>query len=400
MSSAKHFAILVLASTFSSAALAQSSVRLVLGDEQQAVQTPAQSASGGILYAQTGASTSTLTVYTQGFLFCANVSADNTSASPVTFALAHEDQSFTPAHPWTFTYGSDVLTDVLSFAYANTGLRINTAADTTLFCRGTDELGQMDTSLSEGVFDDSFDSITERNYNHLVNWIPTRGFSWEAPDWSAVPQDGCDTLSGAHVGEDVACAAVTGVSASPTLRAATMLTQTDGVNFTYVFRLDGRAGPQIPNRSPLFELPQVVDGLAAVDPTHPIIRIVDAFEGGDSGRVGYLDAGYNYCFLTALPATLTSTVCNGHSPVSGTGRLNVPITMGAPPVGAGVTQSYYVAVTRPVVSGHPNSSTPVVGAAVILDPAVVGVGGDRFRGDDIVFGFLPSSSGFPWMSNQ
>lgn len=401
MSSAKHYAILLLASTASSAAFAQSSVSLVLGDEQQVVQTPAQASNSGISYAQTGAATSTLNVYTKGFLFCANVSPNNTSASPVTFSLAHEDQTFTPAHPWTFSYGTDVLSDVLSVSYNANGLRINRAADTSLFCRGTDQLGQMSTGLSEGIFDEGFDSVTERNYNHLVNWLPTRGFTWDAPDWNAVPQDGCDTLAGAHVDEDVACAAVTGVNASTLVRAATMRTQTDFVKFTYLFRLDGRAGPQTPDRSAVFALPEVVDNVADVDPSHPIIRIIDAFEGGDTGGVGFLGTEFKYCFLTEqqVPSTLNSSVCNGHSPVPGTGRLNVAITMGGPP-GAGITQSYYVAVIRSVVAGHPNPATPVVAAAVILDPAVVGVGGDRFRGDDVVFGFLPGAPGFPWMTNQ
>jgi len=401
MSSANQLAILAFAVTFSSAAFAQASVELVVGSEGQRVQTPAQSQSGGISYEQTGAATSTLNVYTQGFLFCGNVSADNIVDSPVKFTLSHEDQSFTPAHPWMFNYG----TDVLSFSYGGSRLVVNTAADTTLFCRGTDALGQVSSGSSEGIFDDGLDSATERNYKHLVNWFPPQRFSWETPDWSLVPTDGCDTLAGAQLDEDVACAAVSGVRPSPTVRAGTMWTATDGVNFTYLFRLDGRAGPQTPARQVIFQVPQKIDDVSEVDPAHPAFAIVDAFEGGDSGSVGYLSGGQadvgQWCFLTELPTTLTSTVCNGHQPTDLHGKpLSQKITMGTTPVGSGVTQSFYVAVTRPVAGGHPNASTPVVGAAVIVDPAIVAVGGDLFRGDDVVYGFLPSSTGFPWMVGQ
>jgi hypothetical protein len=402
MSSVKQFAFVLLAGTLSSAAVAQSSVQLTVGKEQQIVQTPTQSSAGGISYAQTGAATSTLNVYTKGFLFCGNVSANDIFASPVTFTLAHEDQSFAPApaHPWSFNPG----TDVLSFAYTNAGLVVNTAADTSLFCRGTDALGQVGTGSSEGIFDDGLDSATERNYRHLVNWNPGDRFTWTAPDWSLVPQDGCDTLAGAQLNEDVACAAVSGVRASPTVRAGTMWTATDGVNFTYLFRLDGRAGPQTPNRQVIFQVPQKIDDVSDVDPLHPAFDIVDAFEGGDDGHVGYLSGAEGtgqWCFLTELPSALTSTVCNGHQPTSLDGKpLSQKVTMGTPPVGSGVTQSFYVAFTRPVAGGHPNASTPVVGAAVIVDPDIVAVGGDLFRGDDIVYGFLPGSAGFPWMVGQ
>jgi len=36
----------------------------------------------------------------------------------------------------------------------------------------------------------------------------------------------------------------------------------------------------------------------------------------------------------------------------------------------------------------------------LLETSVVTEGGDKFRGDDTAFGFLPTSTGFPWMSGQ
>ena len=37
--------------------------------------------------------------------------------------------------------------------------------------------------------------------------------------------------------------------------------------------------------------------------------------------------------------------------------------------------------------------------ALLTEASAVAEGGDRFRGDDVVFGFLPSQ-GFPWMGGQ
>ena len=44
------------------------------------------------------------------------------------------------------------------------------------------------------------------------------------------------------------------------------------------------------------------------------------------------------------------------------------------------------------------SPMPIAAIAVLPDPAVARAeAGDAFTGDDIVFGFMPSSPGFPWM---
>jgi hypothetical protein len=38
-----------------------------------------------------------------------------------------------------------------------------------------------------------------------------------------------------------------------------------------------------------------------------------------------------------------------------------------------------------------------------MDPVLVAEGGDKFSGDDVLFGFMPNGqgpSGFPWMNAQ
>jgi hypothetical protein len=56
-----------------------------------------------------------------------------------------------------------------------------------------------------------------------------------------------------------------------------------------------------------------------------------------------------------------------------------------------------MAFVRPIIGAPPSINEPAVEVSILIDPTVGGVGGDRFKGDDVAFGFIPSSQGFPWM---
>jgi hypothetical protein len=112
--------------------------------------------------------------------------------------------------------------------------------------------------------------------------------------------------------------------------------------------------------------------------------------------VGYLAKTGQYCLLTELPTVLNSSVC-ANAPTHDSLPLPASFTLGQPPIYPGVNQAFYVVVTRPIKGTHGNTQTPVVGVAALLEPAVASEGGDKFVGDDIVFGFMPTSAGFPWM---
>lgn len=365
---------------------------VLVNNSPQTVQTPELAASG-ISYQLGSGQIGALTVFTDGFLFCANVTTP--PLQQVKFTAAHEDQTLVPnAHPWVFPS----VFDVQSINYAGGMLNVNRGSTgallTTLTCHGTDASGAVPSGLTDGIFENAFETAAVTNYSHQVNWLPPAGFDWNAPDWTQVPVDGCDTAA-PQVLEDVACAAVTGYSpattsgnTAPAARASLMWTAFDvsGLKFTYLFRFDGRAVPPL---------------------TSATVQLNEAFEGGSVGMVdGFLAPnGGQYCFLAQPPATLDSTACSGGTPLPLNGPLAATIVLAAPPNGAAVNQTYYVAVTRLVLGGHQSLVTPVVGVSVAMDPAVVAVGGDKFSGDDVVFGFMPTStgfsmSGFDWMSRQ
>lgn len=365
--------------------------------ESQTVQTPATSGESGISYVQSGSGASTLKVYTDGFLFCAN--PGDGFSSPATLAIAHEDKSFSPAHPWLFLTATDV--DTASYSAGSLG--INTASATSLTCLGTADDGAVATDARSGIFDNGYDRVTEVNYNHIVNWLPPQGFDWTDPDWAQVPADPC-TVDGNHPArliENVACVGVTGVRPAPAggnaVRAGTIWTATDGFAFTYLLRFDARLGPQQVGGSPEMQLPppkavEQGDGAAGAQ-----IVITDAF---DSTFLGTSPGDGQYCFLTEFPQVLNSSVCSGQQTYPLDGKpMNQTVALGFPPVGID-TYSFYVAVSRPVVGGHPSLTTPVVAAAALMEYSAVEEGGDEFRGDDVVFGFMPTSNGFPWMSGQ
>ncbi|MEO7325971.1 MAG: hypothetical protein ABIW82_14195 [Dokdonella sp.] len=393
MSSAKHIAVFVFVSTVGFVAVAQAdpaSLSLVINHETQLVQTPTLGAAAGISYA--GGSPSPLKVYTDGFLFCANASTETIISTPAYFATAHEDQSFNPAHPWLFA----TVTDVASVSYDGSTIAINRNNQTTLTCHGTHVDGAIPTHAFDGIFDTGHESATAANYNHLVNWIPDAGFDWATVDWNQVPSDPCNPSASqpARIVEDSACAAVTGVRPAQTagVRAGSMWTATDGVNFTYVFRVDGRFGAQIPGTFNKIQLPSSQPASAS----SLAVQVRDAF---DKNYLGTGPTDGQYCLLTQLPSSLNGNVCTGQAVFPLNGQ---PLSKGfyANPAPQPSSFFYYIAVTRPLAGAHSVITTPVVGVAIMVDPAVAAEGGDKFIGDDVVFGFMPTSTGFPWMVGQ
>lgn len=367
---------------FAGAVLAVSAVsnghaapHLVINNASVAVQTPSTAASG-IVYRTNGGS-AFLTVYGEGFAYCANVGAPATSA--VTLTLRHEEASPNGPHAWTFP----TVTDAQAVGYRNGVLTINRDAGgphlSTLTCQMAGADGVIAHGLSEGVFENGFGSRTSANFERMVNWLPPAAFDWTVPaDWSLVPADPCS-----HQGfnprvrmvEDVACVAATGVrpnGQAGAVRAPTMWTAvTKGTQFTYVFRIDGaQVNP-------------------AAGPAKVAVR--DAFDST------YLSAtGSRYCLLQELPATLDSSVCGTRA--ASRELLDIDVPLGN--VDGNGHAFAYVAVTRAIIGAPQSGDRPVVGAAVLLDPAVADaeVGGDKFSGDNVVFGFMPGSTGFPWMS--
>ena len=348
-----------------------------------------------------GSTTSTLSVYTGGFLFCTNVVVPGNSWNTlVTLAPLHLDQSFSPSHPWTLPIASDIG----NIAYTGSELNINRnaagALASTLVCHSLGANGEVARWLGDGIFDSGYDTATEENYHHLINWIPSIGFSWLSPDWTQVPTNPCYSSANqpARMVESAACAAATGVrpGSTPSVRAGTMWTATDGISFTYLFRVDVRFGAQPAGSPPAhFQVP-----------TRTSTDVADATSGAyvslhDGYDATYLGAAGSYCFLATptLPTALNSSTCaTANATVSNaSGSLDFPFEVSAPPVGPG-SSSFYVVMSRPVTGAHSNLATPVVGASILVDPALVAEGGDSFIGDDVIFGFMPTSQGFPWMN--
>lgn len=372
----------------SAASIGHAAPHLVINNASVGVQTP--SAAPGISYKATGANAASLTVYSEGFPICANVGEVPPATSIVTLVPRHEEPSPAGPHAWTFPTAIDThpvgyRNGVLSINRDGGSLRLSTLA-----CLAVGADGAIGSGLAEGIFDSDFGSPTSAHFEHMVNWVPPtpplggEAFDWTKPaDWSLVPADPCSQQGlnpRPRVAEDVACVAATGVRSSGqkggAVRAPTMWTAvTKGTQFTYVFRVDAT-------------LIDTGAGSAKV-------AVRDAFDGTYLGATGG-----NYCFLQDLPATLGSSVCGASAkPLDGQKQvLNVDVPLGN--VDGSGHAFAYLAVTRPIVGGPQVSSRPVVGAAVFLDPAAAGadVGGDKFIGDNVVFGFMPGSTGFPWMS--
>jgi len=381
---AAYGSVSVLAQTLPDVAIAAS-----------AVQIPTTAASGLTLTYANGSYN--WTAFTEGFYFCNDVPPGGYAH---VLTLKHEDQTFSTAHPWSFPPVS-----VSTFGYTNGVLKFSAFEAQNLECVSTAIDGSAGSGLADGIFENSYESRTSENFSHLVNWVPPRTFDWSNPNWAEVPVAACDPQSGEtpSVVEDIGCATATGVSsntASGAVRAPTMWTSTDGINFTYLFRVDTRFGPQAPGAQPVMSVPPMSNGVAPAGSSTMTLLIQDAYEGGDANHIGYLSDTGSWCVIYQLPTTLNSSTCAQSGSLSLTGPMTQTFPIGNPPFGTGADQAFYVVINRLVQGGHPSLVTPVVAAAVLIEPAVALEGGDKFSGDNVVFGFMPSSTGFPWMGGQ
>ena len=352
---------------------------LIVNDEQGlSITTPP-----GFTYVTSGGSGS-LTVATDGFLFCANVYPDNPPPpTPVTVIPQHGS--------WMLP----VALDVSSVEYNASMLGVNRFNETSLVCHAIGAQGETQSPLSGGLLRNSYETKRVEQFSNLVNWIPTPGFSWNAPNWSLVPTNPCDTTP-AEINETVACAGVSGVSqGAAVLRAPIMWSGTDGSNFFYVVRVDARYGSGNLIESGM-HLPSSFTSAPAGSAT-AVLKLIEAYDRGSGGAGGYLGDNGQWCALTVLPATLNANVCAG-APYSQSlsSALNQFIYLQSAPLGTPVV-SFYAAFVRPIVGPPPSLNEPAVALTALFEPSITAVGGDAFTGDDVAFGFLPSSTGFPWM---
>jgi hypothetical protein len=348
-----------------------------------------------------GGSSATLSVATNGFMACANVAAEGQSMVTNINVVPQHGQ-------WRFPGAIDIR----SVGYGSGTLSIGRNAQGTigsaLACHASGAEGEILEPLSDGLMQSGFDSKMVEQFTNLVNWVPGQGFSWSAPDWTQVPTDPCTPSASqpARAAEDVSCGAAVGAlpaAAGASVRAPTIWTATDSVNFYYVVRVDARWGLPtggIQDTGPV--LPDTTRQPQTLNATE--YKLVEAYSRGVVGvGGGYLGDTGQWCVLGSLPTTLTASVC-ANAPSSGTlngpfvsayAANNFPIVVGAPPSSSRL--SFYMAFIRPIVGAPPPVNEPAVEISMLIDPTVGSVGGDRFKGDDVAFGFLPVSLGFPWM---
>jgi hypothetical protein len=339
-----------------------------------------------------------LSVDTEGWLFCTNMSDSGQQPSAVTVVPQHGD--------WRLPVAQDVNT----VNYRGGTLFVNHDMQSTLVCHGVGAQGETSSPLTEGLFRNAFESKTTEQYSNLVNWIPSQGFDWSQPNWSLVPADPCNPSADqpAEVVEDTLCAAATGVRPGPvggTVRAATAWTAApDLTHFYYAVRVDARYGAQGEyDAAPALPMS---DGEQPNGGINIKLSLVDAYDRGAAGSgSGYLGDTGQWCIVADLPGVLDANTCSG-APISG--ALNGPLGTDsdhalslylAPPPAGLPAFSFYVVFMRPIVGTPPATNEPVVAVALLTEASAVAEGGDRFRGDDVVFGFLPSQ-GFPWMGGQ
>lgn len=399
MSPIEKFVGCVLAGAVVSVSIApnaQASASLAINDETPlSVQT-----TPGFSYITSGAS-SVLSVTTDGYLFCANVYPDDPGNPPPTWPV-----TIAPGHNrWTLPTASDVQ----SIAYAGSLLRVNKPAnglspESTLVCHARGAQGDVSDAFSaygDWVFRASMEAELSMNvqYGNMINWRPPAGFDWAQPGaWSLVPTDPCNfdrsAADSPMAPEATLCTTATGVRPGGDFgtRAPTMWTQTNGGRFIYVARIDGRLGAQAsaPNSNFAAPLQQTAGSSNAINTT-----VRDGFDSA------YLSGSGTYCLLRSLPVDpLTPAVCDGalvSGPLNGALQEHFYLSLfpNAP------TASFYVAVVRSYNPNNPPpASTPIAAIAVMADPGTVrNDQGDEFVGDDVVFGFLNLSDGFPWMGN-
>jgi hypothetical protein len=357
-------------------------------------ETPLQVAgSPGFTYLVNG-DTGSLNVATEGFLFCSNIGTAPPRA--VTVIPHHGD--------WRLPIAQDVQV----VGYNSGQLRVNQSLPSTLVCHSVGAEGEVASGFTDGIFRNALESTAAEQFPNLINWMAPSGFNWNNPTWSAIPVDPCGPTQDqpAAVDENVTCAAVTGqrsAGAGGTLRAPTLWTGTDGSNFFYVARVDARYGPATGANRPA-SAPSFGDQ-APAGTDSALLRLADAYDAGVVGvGGGYLGDTGTWCVLDAFPTSLNTGMCNGATSAGAlNGTLadsNFPgLVVAVPPFGF-QSFSFYVALMRPIVGAPPPTNVPAVAVSIMVEPSVTAEGGDAFKGDDVVFGFLPSSTGFPWMTGQ
>ncbi len=387
---------------------------LIVNQDTIGVQSP--TSGPGVSYRSTGANSAELTAFTDGYLLCANVGSPMAS-SAVELVPRHESGN---QHQWSFP----AVKDVFPLAYRDGVFSINREADgvrlSTLTCNPLSAQGEWTSPLVGGIFADSFDVAGGQaaiNYHHMINWDPPPpggrpgpAFDWTDPDWAAVPQDPCvlgaNDQGSMRVDEADACAAATGVAAPDVVgipsRGATMWVDTWQLGYTlkltYLFRIDATLGAQTVNGGTV-ELPMTMSEAADAQSNSVSFSVRDAFDKT------FLSGAGSWCILAQLPAVLDEHTCDGAGGayVGTLSEADPFITKDFPlailPPANSARASFYMAVTRDIIGGQnvPADNTPIAEVSIFVEPAAVAADGNQFRGDDVVFGFVPESPGFRWM---
>jgi hypothetical protein len=389
MPAIKTFAARITASLAASAFITPiclAATVVVNGEQPLDIQTPP-----GFSYVTQG-TTGQLAVSTSGYMLCANVyQGTYPGVTEVNFIPHHE--------AWTFP----VVKDLRSVVYGRSVLDVNRGSSgtesSTLVCHGLGSQGDIGTSLNGELLRSGFETMTQEQYTNLINWIPPQGFSWTQPDWTVVPTDPCNPTvqQPAQVDENVSCAAATGArpGISGTQRSPILWTSTDGTSFYYLARVDARFGPPSGIDSP--QLPTLSDA-APTGSTGATLKLIDAYDGGSAGGGGgYLGDVGHWCIRADLPSALDSSACSGVIVYDLAGPLDTAISLQPTTT---LYTSFYAVFIRPVLGAPPSVNDPAVAVSILLEQPVTDEGGDRFKGDDVAFGFVPASGGFPWMTGQ
>ena len=396
--------VMVATASFVQAAHAQ--VSFTINDQAPLSVLPSAKVPAGMSFATTTLGT-LLSVNTDGFLFCANVYYPYPQSPSPQTAI-----TLAPGH---ITWTLPTAFDLQSIAYTGGGLNVNRplggpSLETSLTCQTRGPNGEITSPFSafgDGIFRDNYERGVQ--FASMLNWTPpSTGFDWyTAADWAQAPTDSCTFDANSNKPQTVEsslCSAASGVRPiapgslnNPSYgdRAPTMWTSAgpvSGSSFVYLARIDTRFGLQTgaPNSHfPSASGPQTQALGSSVD-----VAVRDGYDSailGDSGQ---------YCFLRALPTTgFNAGVCTDPAAyfigtVNGSLSETISVDSFTP------AKSFYVAVIRQFKVTPPSvmSPMPIAAIAVLPDPAVARAeAGDAFTGDDIVFGFMPSSPGFPWM---
>jgi hypothetical protein len=334
---------------------------------------------------------SALAVATDGYLFCANIG--ESAPNIVNLMPTHSRWTLPSAYLLDARYTGGKL---------NVNRTLSGSIEHSLTCQVRGAQGQVFNPYSPfgmAIFSNGYESLEPTQYASMINWKPVDGFDWAAPDWTEVPTDACQfemtPENSPHVAEPALCAAATGITAGGEfgVRAPKMWTWSSGAapgsSYVYLARIDVRLGGQVINvanegfevneEAGIQELPNAVE-----------FAVRDGYDSQ------YLSAGYTYCLLNTLPASLSASTCNGNNPTQDSGIVSRTLTMDFETV---TSLSRYLVVIRTKTADSPPINTPVSAVAVLSDPRVSrDEAGDTFAGDNVIFGFSVNGDGFPWMT--